>query len=116
MLAVIECMLGIQHATRASHKLFTSKALLSDGAGQYPSVSQKYLKAAASRIFIYFMVVLAEEQYSASGDAMDECRLQTFRAIAAMLTVFAEHGLQGSKKDNFQYVKFFRNPSLQLLK
>ena len=83
----------------ASRKLFTSKALLSDGAGQYPSVSQKYLlKAAASRIFIYFMVVIPQQQYSATGDAMDECRLQTFCAIAATLTIFAEHGLQCSKK------------------
>ena len=106
-------MPGINHFARASHRLFTSKALLSDGAGQYPSVSQKYVKAL--QIFIYFVVVLAEQEYPATKAALDECRLQAFRALAATLTIFAEHGLQRSKNKIFLLVNF-RNPNHQPLK
>ena len=88
---------GVTSSARASHRLFTAKALL-DGPAQYPSVSQKYLKAAASRFLIYFMLKLAKQRYSATGAEMDFSRVQVFGAIASMLTIFAEHGFRCSRE------------------
>ena len=47
--------LGILHASRASGKLFTAKFLTSGGTTAYPSISQKVLKGAAARMFIYWL-------------------------------------------------------------
>lgn len=45
---------GIPFASRANRKLFTAK-VLSPGGTSYAAVSQKILKGAAARIFLYWL-------------------------------------------------------------
>ena len=45
---------GVPYSCRASGRLFTSKILVAN-ASQYTSISQKVLKGAAARVFIYWL-------------------------------------------------------------
>lgn len=46
---------GIPHGQRASRKLFTSKVLTAGGTTSYCAISQKVMKGAAARMFIYWL-------------------------------------------------------------
>ena len=60
---------GVPFASRASRKLFTSKILLAGGTASYCSISQKILKGAAARLFMYWLctALVAEEDSSLHG-------------------------------------------------
>lgn len=45
-------------AMRANKKMWTSK-ILAPGTGQYPSLSQKFLKGAAARLIVFFLCEIA---------------------------------------------------------
>lgn len=49
--------LGIPYSARASRKLFTTKILLAGGTTAYVAISQKVLKGAAARMFIYWLCI-----------------------------------------------------------
>ena len=60
---------AVPFASRASRKLFTSKILLAGGTASYCSISQKILKGAAARLFMYWLctALVAEEDSSLHG-------------------------------------------------
>ena len=60
---------GVPFPSRASRRLFTSKILTAGGTVSYCSISQKVLKGAAARVFMYWLCValLTENDVSLHG-------------------------------------------------
>ena len=50
--------IGIPSSARASRRLFTTKILLAGGTTAYCALSQKVLKGAAARMFVYWLCIV----------------------------------------------------------
>ena len=85
---------GIPHGVQATGKLFLAKTLVSTS--DFPHVSQKILKGAASRFVIFWMMSVAAQKLAENpGDEMAAIRHGLFSALAALLTVFASNPCPG---------------------